>query len=46
MILVAGTVRLFVSDFHKDERFIWLRLTPILTALSVIMLFTFRPALP
>lgn len=45
-MILAGTLRLFVSDFHKDERLIWLRLTPILTALSVIFLFTFRPALP
>lgn len=45
-MILAGALRLFVSDFHKDERLIWLRLTPILTALSVIILFTFRPALP
>lgn len=45
-MILAGALRLGASDFHKDERLIWLRLTPILTALSVIMLFTFRPALP
>lgn len=45
-LILAGTLRLLTSDFHKDERLIWLRLTPILTALSVIILFTFRPAFP
>lgn len=45
-MILAGALRLFVSDFHKDGGLIWLRLTPILTALSVIILFTFRPALP
>lgn len=43
-MLLAGTLRLVVGNFHKDGRLIWLRLTPILTALSVITLFTFRPA--
>lgn len=43
-MIFAGTLRLLMSDFHKKgERLIWLRLTPILTALSVIILFTFRP---
>lgn len=45
-MILAGTLRLLVSVVHKDEPLFWLRLTPILTALSVIILFTFRPALP
>jgi hypothetical protein len=45
-MILAGALRLGVSNFHKDGRLIWLRLTPILAALSVIILFTFRPAFP
>lgn len=45
-MILAGTLRLLVSVVHKDEPLFWLRLTSILTALSVIILFTFRPALP
>lgn len=45
-MISAGILRLLASDFHNDETLIWLRLTPILTALSVIILATFRPAFP
>jgi len=45
-MILAGLLRLLTSHFYKDERLIWLRLTPILTALSVIILFTFRPEFP
>ena len=43
-MILAGMLRFLVGNFHQDEKLIWLRLTPILTALSVIILFTFRPA--